>query len=260
MTALSFWFGCTCGATLFGGDCARNRRNNLTIGRCFAVMSASNSTVPRARGRSGKVGPSENRAALHDAIERAGQCALAWKRRETQDFWFASATSSRLTTPRMKDSGRHQTFAQALFPKSTMRFGSKSKAKSKASASRAMAPSHAFVDPDGSPAQSPASSASSFISVGVLMEQRERPERMKMEDLGDLDDALDAMSLDGRGDGNDMVCGEVISDVSPDELFEAYTGRARLAPGPHAASVRPTMSFLTSYCSTLVRNAQGTWK
>ncbi len=39
MTAFSFWFGWTCGATLFGGDCARNRRSNLTMGRCFAVIA-----------------------------------------------------------------------------------------------------------------------------------------------------------------------------------------------------------------------------
>ena len=93
-----------------------------------------------------------------------------------------------------------------------MKFGSRSKSKSKSSASQAAA------SPPPAPAdRSPASSTSSFISVGVLMEQRERPQRVTVEDLDHLDCAYEAMSLDGKGD-------EVLSNPSRDELFEAYTG------------------------------------
>ena len=56
------------------------------------------------------------------------------------------------------------------------------------------------------------------------MEQRERPERATIEDLEGLDDALDAMSLDGRADAGGVEYRGMIHP-SPDELFEAYTGR-----------------------------------
>ena len=95
-----------------------------------------------------------------------------------------------------------------------MKFGSRSKSKSKASTSQAAPhPPGAPANPD----RSPASSTSSFISVGVLMEQRERPQRVTVDDLDDLDCAYEAMSLDGKGN-------EGLSNPSPDELFEAYTG------------------------------------
>ena len=93
-----------------------------------------------------------------------------------------------------------------------MKFGGGSKWKSKAPSSQAAPP------PTGG--SSPASSTSSFISVGRLMEQRERLERSvrfesdshrMVKELDDLDDALDAMSL-------------VEANHVPDELFDAFTG------------------------------------
>lgn len=124
-----------------------------------------------------------------------------------------------------------------------MKFGSRSKSKPKASASQAAA--SPAVAPTN---RSPTSSTSSFISVGFLMEQRERPQRVTVEELEDLDLAYEAMSLDGKGD-------EGLTDPSPDELFEAYTGymevikasvasrgrkqRAERPPAPKSGGARP---------------------
>ena len=56
------------------------------------------------------------------------------------------------------------------------------------------------------------------------MEQRERPQRVTVDDLDDLDCAYEAMSLDGKGN-------EGLSNPSPDELFEAYTGYMEVIKG-----------------------------
>jgi hypothetical protein len=91
-----------------------------------------------------------------------------------------------------------------------MKFGSRSKA---GATSQAVA-----SKPDGSPA----SSTSSFISVGVLMEQRERPERLTVEELRDLD-AISLESLE--------------KEASPDELFDAYQGMSVCLAVPYVSWV-----------------------
>jgi len=107
-----------------------------------------------------------------------------------------------------------------------MKFGSRSKSKSKSSASPAAGP------PPAPAGRSPASSTSSFISVGVLMDQRERPRGVTVEEVDDLDCAYEAMSLDGGRE-------EGLMNSSHDELFEAYTGYMEVIQASVASRSKP---------------------